>query len=198
MAKTVKIFKKALGTFFSHLQALTNCKVSEKSNERFPRKSVADVRTNGWTDVRTRLLRSQRPVGRETKKNDYPTDESVYTPAEMREMRRQSVDVYTKTWDEYFSNTADELKMYQIFSISLMTKQAKNINQCNEFGREFEDLLTSHFVEEKSFTAQYDEPREKLSIRHQLVPKKSFTMNWKRTNGMFSDICCPRVVELER
>ena len=30
MAKTVKIIKKALGTFFSHLQALTNCKVSEK------------------------------------------------------------------------------------------------------------------------------------------------------------------------
>ena len=33
MAKTVKIIKKALGTFFSPLQALTNCKVSEKSNE---------------------------------------------------------------------------------------------------------------------------------------------------------------------
>ena len=27
MAKTVKIIKKALGTFFSRLQALTNCKV---------------------------------------------------------------------------------------------------------------------------------------------------------------------------
>ena len=38
MAKTVKIIKKALGTFFSRLQALTNCKVSEKINERFPRK----------------------------------------------------------------------------------------------------------------------------------------------------------------
>ena len=38
-----------------------------KSNERFPRKSVADERTNGRTDVQTRLLRSQRPVGRETK-----------------------------------------------------------------------------------------------------------------------------------
>ena len=31
MAKPVKIFKKALGTFFSHLQALTNSKVSETS-----------------------------------------------------------------------------------------------------------------------------------------------------------------------
>ena len=67
MAKTVKIFKKALGKFFSHLQALTNCKVSEKSNERFLRKSVAYVRTNERTDERTRLIRSQRPVGRETK-----------------------------------------------------------------------------------------------------------------------------------
>ena len=45
MAKTVKIIKKVLGTFFSHLQALTNCKVSEKSNERFPRKRVTHVRT---------------------------------------------------------------------------------------------------------------------------------------------------------
>ena len=53
MAKTVKIIKKALGTFFSHLQALTKCKVSEKSNERFPRKSVMDVRTNACTHVRT-------------------------------------------------------------------------------------------------------------------------------------------------
>ena len=44
-------FKKALGTFFSHLQALTDCKVSEKSNEQFPRKSVADGRTNGRTDA---------------------------------------------------------------------------------------------------------------------------------------------------
>ena len=40
MAKTVKIIKKALGTFFSRLQALTNCKVSEKSNERFSRNRV--------------------------------------------------------------------------------------------------------------------------------------------------------------
>ena len=47
MAKTVKIIKKVLRKFFSHLQALTNCKVSEKSYERFPRKSVAD----GWTDA---------------------------------------------------------------------------------------------------------------------------------------------------
>ena len=51
MAKTVKIIKKALGTFFSRLQALTNCKVSEKSNERFPRKSVTDIRTHGRTDA---------------------------------------------------------------------------------------------------------------------------------------------------
>ena len=53
MAKTVKIIKKALGTFFSHLQALTNCKVSEKSNERFPRKSVAYERTDVRTYERT-------------------------------------------------------------------------------------------------------------------------------------------------
>ena len=39
--KQWKLSKKALGTFFSRLQALTNCIVSEKSNERFPRKSVA-------------------------------------------------------------------------------------------------------------------------------------------------------------
>ena len=39
-------FKKALGTFFSRLQALTNCKVSGKSNERFSRNRVTDVRTD--------------------------------------------------------------------------------------------------------------------------------------------------------
>ena len=33
-------FKKALGTFFSHFHALTNCKVSEKSNERFSRNRI--------------------------------------------------------------------------------------------------------------------------------------------------------------
>ena len=53
MAKTVKIIKKALGTFFSRLQALTNCKVSEKSNERFPRNSVMYERTYERTYVRT-------------------------------------------------------------------------------------------------------------------------------------------------
>ena len=51
MAKMEKIIKKVLGTFFLRLQALTNCKVSEKSNEQFLIKSVADERTNVQTDV---------------------------------------------------------------------------------------------------------------------------------------------------
>ena len=63
MAKTVKIIKKALGTFFLTFWTLTSYKISEKSNERFPRKSVPYGRTDG----RTRLLRSQTTVGRETK-----------------------------------------------------------------------------------------------------------------------------------
>ena len=49
MAKTVKIIKK--GQFFSCLHALTKCKVSEKSNEEFARKSVTYGRTHGSTDV---------------------------------------------------------------------------------------------------------------------------------------------------
>ena len=48
MAKTVKIIKKALGTFFSNLQALTNCKVSEKVMNGF-----RDGRTYERTYVRT-------------------------------------------------------------------------------------------------------------------------------------------------
>ena len=64
IAKMAKIIKKVLGKFFSRLRALTNCKVSEKNNERFPRKSEAYERTY----VRTRLLRSQTTVGRETNK----------------------------------------------------------------------------------------------------------------------------------
>ena len=55
-------FKKELGTFFLRLQALTNCKVSEKSNERFSSNRV----THGRTDERTRILKS--PTSRETKK----------------------------------------------------------------------------------------------------------------------------------
>ena len=53
MGKTGIFFKKGLGTFFSHLQALTNFKVLEKSNERFPSNSVTDARTHGRTDGRT-------------------------------------------------------------------------------------------------------------------------------------------------
>ena len=51
MAKTVKIIKKAFGKFFSRLHALTKCKVSEKSNEEFARKSVTYGRTHGSTDA---------------------------------------------------------------------------------------------------------------------------------------------------
>ena len=52
MGKTGIFFKKALGTFFSHLQALTNCKVSEKSNERFLSNRMTYV-TDGRTYGRT-------------------------------------------------------------------------------------------------------------------------------------------------
>ena len=55
MGKTGFFFKKALETFFSRLQAITNCKVSEKSNERFSSNCVTDVRmdvrTYVWTDA---------------------------------------------------------------------------------------------------------------------------------------------------
>ena len=44
MAKTVKIIKKMFGKFFSRLHALTKCKVSEKSNEEFARKSATYAR----------------------------------------------------------------------------------------------------------------------------------------------------------
>ena len=45
MGKTGIFFKKAPGTFFSRLQSLTNCKVSEKSNERFSRNFVTNEQT---------------------------------------------------------------------------------------------------------------------------------------------------------
>ena len=53
MGETGFFFKKALGTFFPPLQALTNCKVSEKSNERISRKAVANERMDRRTDGRT-------------------------------------------------------------------------------------------------------------------------------------------------
>ena len=62
-------FKKALGTFFSHLQALTNCNVSEKSNERFSSNRMTyglrDARTHGRTDARESL--GLQRLRRETK-----------------------------------------------------------------------------------------------------------------------------------
>ena len=59
-AKIVKIIKKAHGTFFSHLQALTKCKVSEKINKQIPRKSVPHARTDATPKV-------SNDRGRETK-----------------------------------------------------------------------------------------------------------------------------------
>ena len=57
-----KFFNKALGTFFLRLQALTDCKVSEKSNERFSSNSVTYARTHGRESLGLQRLR------RETKK----------------------------------------------------------------------------------------------------------------------------------
>ena len=51
MGKTGIFSKKELETFFSRLQALTNCKDSEKSNERFSSNRVTDGRTYVQTDV---------------------------------------------------------------------------------------------------------------------------------------------------
>ena len=66
MGKTGIFFQKALGTFLSRLQALTNCNVSEKSNERFSSNRVTDVRTHGGTNERESLGLQQ--LRRETKK----------------------------------------------------------------------------------------------------------------------------------
>ena len=46
MDKMGIFFKKVLGTIFSRLQALTNCKVSAKSNERFSSNRATDARTH--------------------------------------------------------------------------------------------------------------------------------------------------------
>ena len=80
MAKTVKIIKKALGTF-SHLQALT---------VKFPIKSIAYERTDG----QTRLLRSQRPVGRETKNRDAHTDERTDDRRDQKNTKTLAIILY--------------------------------------------------------------------------------------------------------
>ena len=71
MGKTGIFFKKAFGKYFSLLKALINCKVSEKSNERFPRKSVA----YGSTDEHDSLS-SQTTVARENKNQKNPVNQS--------------------------------------------------------------------------------------------------------------------------
>ena len=65
MGETGILFKKALRTFFSLLQALNNCKVSEKSNERFSSNRVTYVRTDGRTHGRESL--GPQRLRRETK-----------------------------------------------------------------------------------------------------------------------------------
>ena len=53
-------YQKALGTLFLHLQALTKCKVSEKSNERFPRKRTyvcTKERTDAIPKVSTKVIK---------------------------------------------------------------------------------------------------------------------------------------------
>ena len=64
MGKT-EFFQKALGTFLSRLQALTNCKVSEKVMNGFEK--LRHGQTNGRTDGRTWFLRSQTTTSRDQK-----------------------------------------------------------------------------------------------------------------------------------
>ena len=52
-------FEKVLGTFFSRLKALTNCKVSEKSNERILSNRVTHVRTDGRESLGLQRLRRE-------------------------------------------------------------------------------------------------------------------------------------------
>ena len=49
-------FKNPLGTFLSPIHVLPNCKVSEKSNERFSRNCVTDERTDERTNGRTNVI----------------------------------------------------------------------------------------------------------------------------------------------
>ena len=60
-------FKKALGKFLSRLQAITNCKVSEKSNERFSSNCVTHARTDERTDANPQVSNDfvERPKRRE-------------------------------------------------------------------------------------------------------------------------------------
>ena len=61
-------FKKALGTFFPPLQALTNCKVSEKSNEQISRYFRTHERMDERTNERGLNSRFLRIKIRQTKK----------------------------------------------------------------------------------------------------------------------------------
>ena len=54
-----KFFKESAWNFFLRLQALTNCEVSEKSNERFSSNRVTDVRTNERESLGLQRLRRE-------------------------------------------------------------------------------------------------------------------------------------------
>ena len=72
MGKTGIFSKKSLEHFCRAYKPQLTANFQKKSNELFSRNCVTyertDERMDGRTKERTRLLRSQRPVGRETKK----------------------------------------------------------------------------------------------------------------------------------
>ena len=67
-----EFFQKSAWNIFSRLQALTNCKVSEKSNERFSSNRVTYARTYARTDVNPQVSNDfvERP------KNQFPAQQT--------------------------------------------------------------------------------------------------------------------------
>ena len=85
-----EFFKKALGTFFWRLQALTNCKVSEKSNERFSSTRMMHGRTYGRTNGRESL--GLQRLRRETKNSEN------YNVWIFRKIGTYRGEIYIKSW----------------------------------------------------------------------------------------------------
>ena len=106
-------FQKSAWNIFSHLQALTNCKVSEKSNERFSSNSVTYGQTHVCTHERTRILRSPTTSSRDQKK---------FSPAYSRDKWPN----LGQFWSKRAIFGIFEKSANLIFSTSVTMLQAKN------------------------------------------------------------------------
>ena len=60
---------------------------------------------------------------------------------ELRDLNHESVQLYSKLWDERFPDRKGQLKIILLFSMRIFRKQVYDIASAESFGEEFEDYF---------------------------------------------------------